>query len=313
MNAWVGEALEPAMSAVPGDWTGDGIRVASAAGSAILGAAGGAIVYFDELKGGYDDLMGKKFDIKGFSFKGSEAYQAAWVLSDLYSIYSKLESGDHWGAALAAIGIIPRFMSIAAERDGIEELFKSGGGTTQILDYTSYALTGIGFCFGVGVSDRGEDFTGGADRFGDGGAALRQLMPESDWRGTASTGYGDAVTQLQKLMVDMAAADTHMANILQLEEDQLQVTRNIITTANKAVAYAKPMAMAIYLSPELGGPPASNVFQTSVSVSAFATAVGAIGNQLNLSYFNGEQVRSQQQQYSRVQSEADSLHQRLST
>lgn len=301
------------MAAVPGDWTGDGIRVASAAGSVLLGAAGGGITNFGSLKGGYDDLMGKKFDIKGFSFKGAEAYQAAWILSDLYSIYSKLESGDHWGAAMAAIGIIPRFMSIAGERDGIEDLFKKADGTTKILDYTSYALTGIGFCFGVGVTDKGEVFTGGAGRFTDGSAALAKIMPESDWQGDASTGYGEAVTQLQKLMVDMAAADTQVANILQAEEDQLQMTRNMIITANKAVSYAKPMAMAIFLSPELGGPAASEVFQTSVSVATFGTAVGAIGNQLNLSYHNGAQVHSQQQQYSRVQRDAESLHQRLGT
>jgi EspA/EspE family len=311
MNAWVGEALEPAMAAVPGDWTADGIRVAAAAGSAILGAAGGAIVYFDELKGGYDKLMATKFDIKGLS-KGSQAYQAAWVLADLYTIYSKMQGGDYWGAALAAIGMIPRFMSISADHYKIDELFADAGGTTQILDYTGYALTGIGFCFGVGVTDKGEDFTRGAGRFGDGGAALRRLMPESDWQGAASTGYGEKVTQLQKLMADMAAADTQMANILQLEEDQLEVTRNIILTANKVVAAAVPVAMAIYLSPELGGPAASNIFQTSVSVSAFATAVGAIGNQLNLSYFNGEKVKSQQLQYSRVQTAANSFVQTIS-
>jgi hypothetical protein len=256
--------------------------------------------------------MGKNFNVKGLSFKGSEAKQAGLIIYDLYTIYSKLEKGDHWGAALAAIGIIPKFMSIAAERDGIQDLFKSAGGATQILDYTSYALIGIGLCFGVGITDKGEVFTGGAGRFSDGSAALRQLMPESDWSGAASTGYGEAVTQLQKLMADMAAVDTQMANILRAEEDQLQVTRNIITTANKAISYAIPTAIAIYLSPELGGPPASEIFQTSVSVSVFATAVGAIGNQLSLSYGNGEQVNLRQQEYDYLQSEAAKLHQRLS-
>jgi uncharacterized protein YukE len=312
MGTWVGETLEPAMAAVPNEWTTDGTLVASAAGSALLGAAGGGIVNFNGLKGGYDDLMKQDFKVKGFSFKGAEAYQAAWIVADLYSIYSKLKSGDHWGAALAAIGIIPRFSSILAERDGIKDLLKSSGGTTDILDYTGYALTGIGLCFGIGITDTGEDFTAGANKFADGGAALRQLMPESEWSGDASTGYGESVEQLQKLMTDMAAADAQMADILRSEEEQLQLTRNIITTAKKAVAYAVPAAITIYLSPALGGPAASQVFQTSVSVGVFATAVGAVGSQLNLSYRNGAQVHSQQQLYGRVQNEAERLLQRLS-
>lgn len=312
MGAWVSESLEPAIAAVPGEWASDGMLVASAVGNAILGAAGGAGMNFDKLKGGYDAVMKKDFNVKGFSFTGSQAYQAGWMLYDLYTIYSKLESGDPWGAALAALGIIPRFISIAGERDGMDALFKSGGGTTEILDYTSYALIGVGLCFGVGISDQKEVFTGGADQSSAGSAALRQLMPESDWQGSASTGYGETVAQLQELMDNMSAADTQLANILQLEEDQLQVTRNIITTAKKTIAYAKPMAMAIHLSPQLGGPPASNVFQTSTAVATFAAAVGGIGNQLNLSYLNGEQVKSQQQQYLSLQSEEDRISQRLS-
>jgi hypothetical protein len=317
MNTWVTDNLTPAVAAVPTEWTMDSTLVASAAGSALIGAAGGAIVNFDSLTTGYDEFVKRGFEFdfdtsSNVDFNGAEAMQGGWILKDFYSIATLLASGDYWGAALEAIGMIPRYVSIIQERDGTKALFDSTGGTTAILDYTGYALTGLGYCVGLGVDDQKEVFTDGAKRFDDGGAAMRQLMPGSDWQGSASTGYGEVVTQLGKLMSDMAAADVRIAEILQAEEDQLQVTRNVISAAQNALTFAVPIAIAIYVNPELGGPPASTAYQAKFAAATFASVVGAIGNQLRLSYTNGEQVHAEKEKYTRVLNEAGGLQRRLS-
>ena len=325
MGAWSANNLIPAVAAVPSEWTDDSTIWGSAAGAALIAALGGGLVGYDGLKSEYDSFKEAKKDItlpggrpqQKMTIKdvsGNQAMQVAYILADFYSIYSALQTGDIWRAAVSAVDVVPRMGAIASDRAGWDALFKSKDVTTAILDYTGYALMGLEYCFGFMARDRGELFTDGAKQFRDGNAALRQLMPDAQWTGSASTGFGEAVAQLQKLASDMADTDARMAEVLRVEEDQLIQTRNIINTAKRTLSFAVIPAKVIWASPNLGGPPASEVFQYASATAALATAALGIANQLGLSYNNGQLVSGQgQEQYATVIDAAEALYATLST
>jgi EspA/EspE family len=302
MGEWRSGNVEPAVAAVPGDWTTEGI-VGLATGGAVAIAAGAAAGYK------YSDFAAKKFTVKGMSFKGQEAVLVANLAITGYSIYSDLSRGNYWAAALDTLSLVPQGINLAITRNGLKDLLESAGETAVILERTGYCLTGLYYSAGL-ASDVGEDFTDGAKQFGDGSAALRQLMPTSQWTGTASTSYAEVVGQLQTLMDDMARADAQMANILRVEMDQLIMTRNIISTARKLIEVAIPTALALYFIPEVG-PGLSQAFQISVAATALATALGALANQLVWCADNGSRVDSRKAEYEAVKNKADELYAKL--
>jgi hypothetical protein len=302
MAEWRSRQVESAIAAVPGDWTTEGIVGLAIGGTgAIVG--GGAAGYK------YSDFAAKKFTVKGMSFKGEEVVLVANLAVTGYSIYSDLSSGNYWAAALDTLSLIPQGINLGATHNGLKELLQNAGGTTVILERTSYLLQGLYYSAGL-ASDVGEDFKDGAKQFSDGSAALRQLMPTSQWTGTASTSYAEVVRQLQTLMGDLAIADTQMANALRAEMDQLIITRNIIATARKTIELAIPAAVTLYFTPVVG-PELSEAFQVVIASSAVASTFGALANQLIWCEENARRVDSQKAKYEAVQNKAHELYAKL--
>jgi hypothetical protein len=301
MDKWTTDKLAPAVGAVPVDWDDwTALKIVGGA-TALAGgiAIGGAIGY------NWSSMMAKQFTVKGFSFTGEQAWAIVGFAKTGYSIYGKLSSGAYYEAALSTVSLIPQGINLAMMRTGVKDLLKSAGVATPILDYSDYVLTGLTYACG-NSDDAGEAFTDGAKKYGDGSAALQQLMPKSEWTGAASTQYAEVVTQLRTLMGDIAKADTQMANILQAELDQLKLTRNVLGTASKIISLAIPIALALYSSPA-GGPAKSKAFQIKIAASTLGVALAAVGVQVNLSFENGAKMDAHRATYEAAQKAADKL------
>ncbi|WAJ45419.1 EspA/EspE family type VII secretion system effector [Mycobacterium sp. Aquia_216] len=302
VSEWSNSDVGSAVAAVPGDWTTEGI-VGLATGGAAAIAVGGMAAYK------YSDFAAKKFTVKGTSFTGEEVVLIASLAATGYSIYSDLASGNYWAAALDTLSLVPQGINLAMTHSGLNDLIKTLGTTTVILQRTGTCLQGLNFTVGL-ANDVGEDFTDGAEQFNNGSAAVRQLMPTSEWTGIASDSYAETVVQLQTLMGDMARVDAQMADVFRAEMDQLIITRNLIATARKLIEVAIPIAIALDFIPEIG-PEISEAFQVSVAAIALSTAVGAIASQMLFSADNGAQVDTQKAEYEAVQKRADALYAKL--
>jgi len=324
MRTWQSDDLEPAIAAVPADWTAAGISLTAVGGAAAVGGAVVGIAFGKKLNAKWESLMAKDFSLKKFSFTGQEAYNVTQMANAGYTIYLQLSSGDYWGASLTVVGLIPQVIEIRNIRSGFAKTIEAAGAVTKILESTAYGLQGMDFCFGpagglgnlsagLGIdSDAGEVFTVGAKQFIAAGEQLHKLMPNSQWVGAAATAYAEDVGELQQLMKDMAAADDEMAAVLQTEMDQLQLTHNLIGTASTAISVAIPAALALYTVP-VTGPEMSQAFQIAVSFGATVTAIVATANQLNLCYYNGKKMDVEAERYSAAKNMADALYRSLIT
>lgn len=319
MRTWQSDELEPAIAAVPADWTAAGISLTAIGGAAAVGGAVVGIAFGKKLNAKFEGLMTKEFSLKKFSFTGQEAYNVAQMANAGYTIYLQLSSGDYWGASLTIVGLLPGIIEIRNIRSGFAKKIEAAGAVTKILEYTAYGLQGVDLCFGpatvlgnvsagLGIdSDMGEVFTVGATRFTEAGEKLRQLVPDSQWTGAAAAAYAEDVRELQTLMNDMAAADSQMAAILEEETDQLQLTHNLFGSASTAISVAIPAALALYTVP-VSGPEMSQALQIGVSFAATVTALAAMANQLNLSYHNGKKMDVESERYQAAKKMADALY-----
>lgn len=321
MHAWQSDELEPAIAAVPADWTTAGITLLAVGGAATVGGIAGKFA----LSKKFDALMEKNFTVKKFSFTGQEAYNIGQLANAGYTIYLQLSSGNYWGASLAVLDTIPQIIEIYSIRSGFKQKVEAAGAVTKILEYTGFGLSGADLCFGpagalgnvsagLGLdSDEGEVFVAGAEQFVEGGEDLHTFMPDdSEWSGAAATAYAEDIRELQQIMNDMAAADEQIATVLEMEMGQLELTHNLIGTANTAVGLAIPAALALYIVPEIG-PEMSKAFQIAVSFAATVTAIVAMANQLNLCYHNGKEMDADGERYRAAKNRADALYRKLDT
>lgn len=319
MRTWQSDELEPAIAAVPADWTAAGISLTAIGGAVAVGGVAAGIAFGQKLNTKFEGLMAKEFSLKKFSFTGQEAYNVAQMANAGYTIYLQISSGDYWGASLTVIGLLPGIIEIRNIRSGFAKTIEAAGAVTKILEYTAYGLQGVDLCFGpamvlgnvsagLGIDgDAGEVFTVGATRFSEAGEELQKLLPDSQWIGTAATAYAEDVKELQTLMHDMAAADNQMATILQTEADQLQLTHDLFGSASTAISVAIPAALALYTIP-VTGPEMSQALQIGVSFAATVTTIVAMANQLNLSYHNGKKMDAESERYRAAKKMADTLY-----
>lgn len=311
IDTWITQDLGPGVAAVPIDWSGGGIAIASTVGvvgtGLVVGGAavlGGPSAAINKSSKTYDAIMNAETNRLGFRITGRQGYDVANGLLAAYEMYDDLVNGEYLGAALAAVKVVASAVDINQIRQYMNdpEVLNTGKEIYNplLLDLASYACMGFQYLCGLS-GDFGEVFASGADDFTHAASAVQDLLP-NDWTGNAADSYGKQISNLLNLLTQMAQVDTGMVGIMETQMHALDYARTGIEAAAATVAIARPIARNLHFA---GLYEKSLRCQKIAAASAIAACIGSVTTFLILNDQRAHEVDALTTRYADLEEKAN--------